>query len=726
MKKLLSLVLSLAMSCTLVPLVLPAAAASSVDQRLAQVTAKVKRTLTIGDQYSSFYGEPNDNGVTSYWSLSWSGEGCSLSIEADENAKIMRYSLHSSDNAFSSSSNLPSFPKTKRAEAQQTADAFLNRVLASGETAVFDAENSRSRANTEQHQFSGEIYLNGLPSPIHFSLTVRAADNQVTYFYRSDLHNGYLGGIPSASPVAERMAAIQSLKGTIPLRLEYVQEKEDGQAVLWYLPDSDDQYYVDAQTGTLVNLTQVYEDLAKKGQALYRGDTLDNSAAPMAMAEMGGGLSQAEQEGISKLEGVLPKETLDWKLRAVEGLNLSGESLSSSQYWVDRETNEVFARLSYVEKSGSKDAANTESVPRRHTVVVDARTAEIQSLSSRISYDEKRTASITEEQAEEKAKVFLSRLWGTQFALTERYAKETDLPSGFYTFTYAQKVNGYFFPENQFKVSVNVEDGSICGLEWNFEDGITFADTENLISADAALDIWFGSYTTTLGYLSVPEELNPNDPQAKALLDQGERYYYSLCLSFYLDRSESYRGVDAKTGALTAPPSSDKEGIVYSDLLGCWAKTQIETLASYGIGYSGGMFQPSKELTQIDWVALLTSTQGYSYDPSKEGAADDLYRYAYSMGLLTAAQRKDETVLTRIEAVRLLLDGAGYGETARLKGIFRCSFQDQNEIPADDYGYAAVAEGMGILTGDDAGYCYPNHTATRLEAAVMLYHFMGR
>ena len=71
----------------------------------------------------------------------------------------------------------------------------------------------------------------------------------------------------------------------------------------------------------------------------------------------------------------------------------------------------------------------------------------------------------------------------------------------------------------------------------------------------------------------------------------------------------------------------------------------------------------------------------------------------------------------------MLLDCAGYGAAAKLQGIFTCSFTDREDIPVGLLGYAALAQGLGAVTGGsfDAG-----RTVTRAEAAVMLYNLMRR
>ena len=687
MKKLLSAILTFAL---VLGLSLPAAAQSSPDQALAQVTAQVKQTLGIGDDYDSFYGELTENGAMSYWSLNWSREDRSLLVEANGDGKVMSYYLNAGGGSSSSGGGLPAFPATSRTQAQELAQAFLDKVLDPALESAQFAPGAATATASEQHRFSGTILLHGLPSPIAFSITVRASDGEVLRFYRDDLYTALTGGVPSAQPAAGQTVAAQALKGTLALRLEYVSDGE-GTAVLRYLPQDIDRYYVDAQTGKLVNLTDLYFPTKEDGS--------QESGGGDAGAGAEDNLSQAEQEGIAKLEGVQSKQALDQAVRGMEALDLKAYTLISFRYWIDRESDQVFAVLSYQnEETGSYRFAT-----------VDARTGLLESLTGSTRYDEDRTAKLTQDQAQKKAEDFLKQLWGEQFALTACYDSGDHIPMGYYSFTFAQRENGYFFPENNIRVSVDVVSGAICGASRSFEAQVTFDDPQGVISQQAALDAWFATYTTTLGYLLVPAEKDTS----------------ALTLAYYLEQDQILSGLDAKTGQ---PVSNrvEQPTLTYDDIQGSWAQAQVEALAGYGIGYYGGSFQPDKQLTQLDLVALLASARGYRYLPEEEGAADNLYRFAYDTGLLTAGQRQDNALITRGEAVKLLLDSAGYGEVAALEGIFRCAYSDEADIPASYYGYAALAQGMGIVAGDGAGRFAAQRTATRLEAAVMLYNFMNR
>ena len=63
---------------------------------------------------------------------------------------------------------------------------------------------------------------------------------------------------------------------------------------------------------------------------------------------------------------------------------------------------------------------------------------------------------------------------------------------------------------------------------------------------------------------------------------------------------------------------------------------------------------------------------------------------------------------------------------ARLEGIYRCDYTDANTIPAADLGYAALAQGLGLVAGDSAGRFAPDRTATRVEAIAVVYQYMKR
>lgn len=718
MKKLLSLTLSVAL---LFALGAPALAAetATVDQRLAAVTAKVKTTLGLDSAaYTAFSGEPREGAVTPVWDLNWSGEDGDLAITATEGGKVLSYNLFSG--ASVSPEYRPSFgaafPKLTRADAQKTAQAFLDKVLTPGvETAAF-AENGADALSVTNHSFYGTVLENGLPSPFTFRVSVRVSDNTVTSFYLSGDPQNYMGGLPSATPAADGAKAGESLKANFKLRLEYVLNADVKTAILRYLPESIHEYYVDAQTGKTVDLTALEQEIWDKNLTAGEGGSSAPSAAPDTMAREEATLTEVELAGVAQMEGVLSKEQLDAAARKISALGLQKYAVSNVSYRLDKESGDVTATVQYAYKSG-------DSVYRR-TLAMDGKSGALLGVYSSRPWKDGQKATISATAANAKAQAFLKEICPDQFAKTAPYGESSQGNSVDYSYLYAAKENGYFLPESSISLGIDGTDGSVSYYYNNYVEGLTFQSTEGIVDMSAALTAWFETYDVTLGYLAVPEKLDLSEPRWKPFIEMGHKYLYTQKLAYYLARDGWYLGVDAKSGEAVKGEERAESAITYDDLEGHWVKAQAEKLARYGVGWTDGSLKPGAELNQLDLVTLLVSTNGYRQ--VDDSGTDRIYELAYAMGILTKAERNDSAPVTRAQLVKLLLDSAGYGNIAGLEGIFKCGFADEASIPADCYGYAAVAQALGLVKGDKAGNFSPTRTATRAEAVSMLYNFMSR
>ena len=713
MKKLFSLFLSLALA---LGLAIPTGAAEEpAEVALARVTRIVKETLALNTEgYDDFHGDRYEDGLTGVWNLYWSGLDGDLSISALDDGTVINYRLGQSYTA-SSGGQFPTFPRGDEAAAARAAGEFLDRVLAEGEDVELGEPRGMDVLGGDSYRYSGTILLNGVPSPLSYSITVGAEDGQVRSFYRDAAENAFLGDVPSPSAAVSEGKAAGLLADTLALRLEYV--REDSSAVLRYLPEETDTFYVDAATGELLDLTEL--------EALMGGLVMGGAAAGdnATAEESGGGLSQAEQAGIARMEGVHSSASLDQSLRAEAAYGLTGYALSSSAYQLleAREDGEeqVLCVLSYVRPE--EDSGN-----RSRTITVDARTGVVQSVSSyapRLAEDEVPDLSLEEAQAEaeEFLAAFCEERWGDLTLYDSRDNTEDRRP--YYTFTYVQQVNGVPFPENCYTVAIGSGDGAVYRLDYEYDDGVTFAGTAGIVSEAAALSAWAGTYDTVLAYRLVPRPLDGGDEAEDRLLELGLTHYYGLRLTYALEREARYLGVDAATGQ----PVRQEEGdaaVTYTDLLGSDARADVEKLACYGVGYDGGRFQPEKQLTQWALVALLASLDGYRVDPeTAEGSTRDAaYAAAYRMGALSRGERNESRAVTRGEVVECLLNCAGYGPAARLAGIYTCGYSDAAAIPEAELGYAAIAQALGMAQGSYQG----GRTATRGELASMLCRLLER
>ena len=723
MKKLLALLLSAALLCGTA---LPALADSeTADARLTQVTQTVKTALDLDtDAYTDFHGDSAEDALAPVWYLTWAGDAGSLSIEALEDGTVIYYSLSEYIETPEplTGSALPSFPSVDNGAATAAAQSFLDKVLDKG---VESAELELTRSpdlNGGDYRFSADILLNGLPSPLSLSLTVRAEDLEVIRFSRDVLANSCLGGIPSSTSSATQAQAAALLRDTLDLRLEYVLSDDDPtRAVLRYLPEYGHDFYVDAATGELIDLTELEDGMLKSGAASGGAANDTAESAPSASPE-GGALTAAEQAGIQKLEGVQSKEALDAGLRSVTEYGLTDYELVGASYTLleggEDTEDRVTCALQYSRSAG-------DGVWRR-TFTVDARTGAVTRLSSSGPWDEERKPALTAAEAQAKAEAFLKAYYPDHAGHLALCNSSTDsVAEGypFYSFTFARQENGYFFPEHSYTVGIDATDGSVSRLSFAYEEDVSFDSPDGIIDAEAALDAWLGTYDVTLGYLYVPQPLTAGDAVQDKLLQLGFQSFYHLKLGYTLEREGNCLGIDAKTGEPVERQHDPAEGLSYTDLEGHWAQETVETLAGYGVGFDADTFGPGQALTQWDLVSLLYSLDYSAVDPAGEDPdlRDEVYAAAYRAGYLAREDRDDSARLTRADTVQMLLDRAGYGKVAALEGIFTCAYTDPDTIPQGGLGYAALAQGLGLVEGAYAG----TRTATRAEAAVLLCRLMG-
>jgi len=725
-KKIITLVLSAALLATLA---VPALAAdtgtgASVDTQLAQVTQIVKKTLGISDSYKGFTGNLTDNNNTGYWELNWTGESDSVSVRADKNGKVMSYD-HSlnNDNTVYNNYYSPAFPKVDQADALNAAKAFVKKVLGADETVTFNGNDSQCyTTNTVQYSFNGTVLLNGLKSPISFYVEVRMADMSIASYYRSDLNRQY-ASVPSAKPTVSTEKATELLTGTVKLQLEYIQSEDGKSATLQYVPVYNGDYYVNAGTGELVNLN-VASDSIKRA-----------SATDLAMGETENAkLTEVEQTTVDSLKGVKSKTELDTTVRAVSELSIGSDYLlESSSYSMNKDTGEVLCQLRYdkvitdtnvIKNRFPTDYSNMQSSGSVYPihiykyVTVNAVTASIVSVQAYNS-GSKETSNLSTAQLKSNAEMFLKKFFNAKYSLTAYNENLSNADSG--NFEYSQTVNGAFFPTNSISITMSAYDGSVSNLYMNWTDNVKFESTDGIVSATNAKLVYLGCYKTVLQYVYLTTDQSGLLPvTSNKILPNSENY--TLVLAYKSDSDSSVSGINAKTGKPIIDTNNQASvSLTYNDIDGCYGKAQIGRLAKYDIGFTGGSFKPTIQLTQRDALILLLSAVGYT-----TATDDELYNDAYQNNLLTKSEKNADKILTRAEFVKMLVGATEYGAAGELKGVFYTGFSDDSSISGKYYGYVAIAKSLGIAHGDENNGFNPNGTVSRQDAAIMLYNFMSR
>jgi hypothetical protein len=730
-KKILSLVLVLLLliSTGIIAAAAPESPDSALNERLKAITLSVKETLDIGDEFTSFNGSLDEYGTVSRWSLSWSKDDEQLYVSANENGRIVSYNHYYSDNSVPvQRGNIPRFPKIDLEEAKAIAAAFLGKVLDKEiETIELRGSSNLDYSGNAVYYLNGIMKLFGVETPVSISLSVSSSTKKVTSFYRSDSGQAY-GGVSKPSAASDKAAAAEALKSTLNMKLIYALPGDGAHtARLQYQPNPDGSYVVDALTGKLLDLSKL--DWSDSRPGMNSKDEAAASAAPES-----GGLTTVEQAVIDQLQGVLSQSELEKNIRAYPELGLTADfELRYVNYYTyedeDKET-QVTAALEFT------DRPEDESAPFQYRyVTMDARTGRLISLSSnRPYYDTAAQAAPTKytgEQTEAIARTFAGKILPDelkQTALSQESAVGSTADSARY-YAFLRTHDTIFFPENYINVGVDAETGYVISFYSNwYQFDVTFVSAAGKISAETAASTYSVAVGTALRYVSVPASTNE-----------------SGLLLAYTAADTSVWGVDAISGELLKTTYTEDPGITYDDLAGNPYAAQINRLASFGVGYCGGSFKPNAQLTQLDALILIVSTSGRKVMPFpvavseqvgaadekapqqvSSGETDDIYDTAYSMGILTPEEKDPTKLISRAEYAKYLVNALGYGEVARLPGIFKAGFGDDKDIPSALMGYVAIARGLKIVNGDENGNFKPNDIASRTMAAIMLYNCMNR
>lgn len=688
-----------------------AEAAAGMDAALTELVLQVKKTLDIDDGYTSFTNDYYD-GVTPYWSLSWSDDARRLNVDVREDGTLanVNYWDDSGDTDRFYGFD-PAFPALTRAEAEEQADAWLARLFTEPESGRVDSV-STVLGTKGNYRFSGTVLMNGLPSPVTFSLCIDGTG--LSSFFRSDSYGGYVGELPKAEAAVDEKTGGQGLARAVEMELYYVPDGEGG-ADLRYVPVGP-YTVVDAQSGEAVDMDALYDSLGGDGwSSVYAKDA---AAAETMVDGSDMGLTEVERTSIENYGEVMDQDEIDASLRGLSALGLDPFQAQRCSYSMDGETGDVTAVLRYTapitgdELYGySAEGFDTSSEMDMDLIItkqitVNAKTGELLSVYTTYPLWEKDPeVTMTKAVRDRAAENFLS-------LAAPELAAETDLCTlkGYNegdAATFAQVHDGYFYPDNYLTVTINPSTGTVDTFTRAWED-VRFGPSEDPVTEQQAMNIYRKALDVTLGYVAWPVDISLEDNGIYAdLLQQGYVYVEQLRLGYYYDGADRVLGVDGITGkAVTVEDEQVWRVFDYDDLEDVPQAEQIEALAQAGVGFAGGSFLPEAELTQREAAALLLQADGDTVLPEAED--DDLLERASWRGFVTAEDWEPDRTVTRMEFIRMVLGVSRYGDAAEL-------LNDKA-----DEGYEAIAQALGMDTAE------PDEPVTHAAAAEILYRFMDR
>ncbi len=708
------------------------------DEAMKQVILTVKKTLGLNtDDYTEFNGDSYVSGNQVWWHLSWYSDDGSISVTADENGKV--YSCYFSDynQSYVSSKGLH-FPAYCYADAVEDADGFVQKLLDREESIVWE-KNTDSLYVSGRYYLYGTLYLKGLPTEIGVSVTLNTADGSIQSFYRYDGGTFITGEVPSEVPAFDAETARGKFAPAVSSELQWViTDYETMEARLMYVFTRDYGTVLDAQTGELIGSSGSRNYDSGKGEA-------DNAASEEATEY---DLTEVEIKGAEKYIGVLDDAALLAAAKAeaafgiTDAYTIGNVRYTANQSTVDPLLLEADAEidegitasyalryvltgpdlgLSQKEYDALLGEGYTPTVSK--SVTADAHTGEVKSLYTYYSgfgWEERKDTA--EPVISDTAQNFLNDRYGaymSQTRLEDSYQSSWGMKVD--SFRYVRVQDGYPLYDNSIRITVNTATGYVDSFNCYWDEDVSFGPSAPLVGEDTALASYLNTYEAELFY-----SLQAEEP------DNWETGYYWL-LAYRLESEDWCWQVDAITGEADVERYDyGTSAIAYTDLGSSYAAREIEELAQFGIGFYGvEQFLPKQQVTELDMILFLLSADGYAYDYNevKNYDAEELnwiYRIARDEGFISTTAQNPDRLVKRSELCRSFVALAELTEAAELKGIYACGFTDEETISEADYGYVAIAKGLGIVSGDKAGTFRPNDGATRQELALMLYRYLSR
>lgn len=185
-------------------------------------------------------------------------------------------------------------------------------------------------------------------------------------------------------------------------------------------------------------------------------------------------------------------------------------------------------------------------------------------------------------------------------------------------------------------------------------------------------------------------------PDSSYFIDSIENLYNkdSVARLVYKSKNSGIR-ISALSGEAVnysgKPVETEYEG-EYTDIEGHWAQRYITIMADLGVLERAEKFSPDEYISKEAFMNIMSGAGMY-------------------------LSEKSEDEVTRLTAVKAIVDSLGYGKVASIKGIYRTEFSDNPEISEEDVGYLAIAYGLGIIEGDAGTKTFrPAERITKAEA----------
>jgi len=732
MKKILSFILVSAMLLTSIQTAAFAAtvkedAVATYDEptpeMMEQMIKRVRPLIDVPEEFSEFNWD--FRGGTSYsapyWSFYWTDNNTGeVNVTCDAVGRITGYNVYSYGKE-----RTASLPAVSADELRPVAKQFIDKTAPHLKNLDLRLEDTSFPSVYYNHCYTYVFtrYENDIPVPQN---TVSVAVNHITKEVESmntsiNLDTSFE---KIDNPIGEDKAKEilgENLEMTLSYRLKTEYDDEgnvtDRLAYLVYTP-AISYVSVDAKDGKVYTERNTWQALKAPMNGGIMMDSASKEESATGSADREYQLSEKELEQLEILASLISKDEAAKVILENDDLYIHEAAYISSAY-----LSKNYSRPLPLGANGEKQDSYVWNLrfmmPGEAylgmNAVVDAHNGELISYSTDLPNEyhyeqygiEKPELRITKEKAIAAASEFIKKQQPEKFknvaySNSNGYAtlEYKELENGGYEpiyraerLTFIRQNEGLDFDYNNFSIGVDLATGKITRYYYTWYEDVVFESPKDAVGEKKAFDVLYNAEGFGANY-----EINTNYTYIEKVNNSVEAEIYSRAVySLYNPVTTTVRALDAKLVDYSGEEIADEVFTgVYSDTDRHWAKETIEKFARIGYGPAGSLFRPNDYITGEDFIGLCETIRIY-------GDSEEILKL--------------ET-LSRMGAVKLIIDYLGYGKIAALKNVFITDFADNADFLPEDIGYAAIARGFGLIEGDGETF-RPYDTLTRAEAVTV-------
>jgi hypothetical protein len=721
---------------------------ATVQEQQAKITKDNAKTIAK-DKFKEYFGyefdetkfkssvqlrsDKYDSADANLWMISWNSndqeKSINLQATVDSNSGKV---LSLRKNEYEYNKPQASIPSVTYDEAKDAAQVFLNKVMPEkiNETKLMeDASNIYgSGYKSVNYNFNYRRIVNGIGFQGNYiNVEVDGSTGKVTSFDSTWSENLQL---PASDKVLDKTKAEEELRKEAKLKLNYIayRSKYDfysnapATAKLIYSMGEINALSIDANTGDKLNIN---------GLSIEKTSTKNLDDKEKAELYKKAVITTPVATEISSVEA---EETIKSKLKEMYGGDYELQGISYRENSDDYESR---GRKSWSANfiRNSKDGQPID----RGSITIDALTKGILSLykyNEYTKYEEEFTPKLTWEEAYYKAldavaKYFPERIKDIDTEQTyveyKNIGDAKTMSRTQYNFNFQRIINGVKYNSDAVSVAFDAKTGELQQLNSNWNDKLNFVSTEGTMSSEEAENIIFNKYKPELSYVQVPKRVTKDKIEYETKLVYRLQGYELPYLDAFSGKLLDYEGNEMM--------ENSKE--FFKEIKGYVYEKELSILAHQGI-IDTSTYKLTNTVTKMDLIKMLVDAKGYrpymlknaeALKYSNIASTDSNYKYLQMAVYYGIIENKSEELIltdtvTREEMAKTLVKLLGYDNLAKATDIFQLSVSDSDKISKDNFGYVAIAKGLGILKVEN-DKIRADEDAISVELAIGIYKVLG-